>query len=349
MKLSFRTWVSVGTVVLVAAILYLARHELIRAWELMSQVNLWILSLVVPLLLFSYYASGETVFSYLRQKGNLGRMSIFSQIRLALELNFVNHVMPSGGASGLTYMALRLKAYGVVASKATMAQVVRVAVGFAAFIVLLMIAVLIITIDGNINRSIILVSSSLVGLMVGVSVIGGYFLWRKSRVSIGARWLTKTVNVVVKRVSFGRITALLDGQRVQAFMVEMHDDLVELRRDKKVLRKPFIWSLLFTATEVAVFFVVFWSLGQVVNPAPILIAYGLATVAGFVVATPGGSGAYEALMVGFLAIAGLSQGVALAGVVLARVIILVVILVVGYVFYQQAVSKYGIKVHESNS
>jgi uncharacterized membrane protein YbhN (UPF0104 family) len=46
-------------------------------------------------------------------------------------------------------------------------------------------------------------------------------------------------------------------------------------------------------------------------------------------------------MVAFLAIAGLSQGTAIAGIVLTRVILLLGTIILGYVFYQHAILKYG--------
>jgi uncharacterized protein (TIRG00374 family) len=121
----------------------------------------------------------------------------------------------------------------------------------------------------------------------------------------------------------------------------MHRDYLALRHDKGMLVKPIAWALLFTATDVCLFLITFWALGSPVNPAPILIAYGVATIGGFFVATPGGAGAYEAIMVGFLAVAGLSKETAIAGIVLTRVILLLGTIVLGYVFYQLALVKYG--------
>ena len=60
-----------------------------------------------------------------------------------------------------------------------MAQVVRFAMGFAAFIALLLVAVLVVTIDGNINRWIIFVSSTLVAVMLGDGA--GHVLIRVAR------------------------------------------------------------------------------------------------------------------------------------------------------------------------
>lgn len=142
-------------------------------------------------------------------------------------------------------------------------------------------------------------------------------------------------------VSFGRRRRVLDGKKVEAFFDDLHGDYVVLRHDKSLLRWPFIWGLLFTIGDVALFAITFWALGTLVNPAVILIAYGLAVVAGFFMITPGGAGAYEAIMVSFLAIAGVPSGVAIAGILLTRVILLFGTIILGYVFYQHAVLVYG--------
>jgi putative heme transporter len=343
MKRSVKIWISLISALLIIGLLYITRYELVRAWELLSQVNPWILLLMVPIVLLNYFSVGEMIFSYLRQKGLMKRISPLKQIGLTLEMNFVNHVMPTGGLSGITYMTLRLRSHGVPAGKATMAQVVRLAMGFVAFVALLALAVLLITIDGNVNRVIILVSTMLVGLMLSALVVGMYFLWTSSRVRQGASLFTQLGNRFVRSVTLGRKQDVLKRRTVEKFLMEMHEDLIELKKDQQILIKPFIWGIVYTLSEVMLFFVAFWALGTVVNPAPILIGFGLATVAGFAVATPGGAGPYEALMVGFLALSGINQGTALAGVLIARVFMLLVILVPGYILYQHAVAKHGIK------
>lgn len=343
MNRTAKIWISVISALLIIALLYLTRNELVRAWELLSQVNPWILLLMVPIVLLNYFSVGEMIFSYLRQKGLMKRISPLEQIRMTLEMNFVNHAMPTGGVSGITYMTLRLRGHGVPAGKATMAQVVRLAMGFAAFVALLFFAVLLITIDGNVNRAIILVSSMLVGLMLTATVIGVYFLWSAARVRQGAKLFTDIGNRFIAAVTFGRKQNLLVKGKVEKFLMEMHDDFLELKHDQRILFRPFVWGIVYTLSEVMLFFVAFWALGSFVNPAPILIGFGLATVAGFAVATPGGSGPYEALMVGFLTISGVDAGTALAGVIMARAFILLMVLVPGYISYQHAVAKYGIE------
>lgn len=339
--MSFRAWLSVVTLGLITIIIYFSRHELTHAWELLGKVNIWILLLLIPVQLLVYFAAGEMIFSYLRAKKSIDAVPPLTLARMSLEMNFVNHVLPSGGVSGISYMTWRLGKYGVSSGRATMAQVVRFAMGFGAFIALLAVAVLAVTIDGNINRWIILVSSTLAAFMLGTTALGIYFLSSQTRTDQFASWVVRTINSLVKKVTLGRRQDVLDPIHTKTFFEDMHRDYVALREDKAILRKPFLWGLLFTAADASLFFITFLALGEPVNPAPILIAYGVASLAGFFVVTPGGAGAYEAIMVGFLAIAGVSQGVAIAGIVLTRVVVLLGTIGLGYLFYQHAILKYG--------
>jgi putative heme transporter len=339
--MSFRAWVSIVTVLLIAVILYFARHELFHAWELLGKVNLWMLLLLIPLQILAYFASGEMIFSYLRAKKAIENVKPFELARMSLEMNFVNHILPSGGVSGVSYMTWRLSKCGVPSGRAAMAQVVKFAMGFLAFIALLVISVLAVTIDGNINRWIILVSSIMVTGMLTAIIVGAYLLNSSRRTEQFARWSTRTINRLVRQVTLGRKREILDVKEVERFFAEMHDDYLALKHDKAILLRPFLWGVVYTTADALLFWITFAALGTPVNPAPILIAYGVASMASFFVVTPGGAGAFEALMVAFLAIAGLSQGVVIAGIVLTRVILLIGTILFGYIFYQQAILKHG--------
>jgi uncharacterized protein (TIRG00374 family) len=341
--MSFRAWLSVVTLVLIAVIIFFSRHELLHAWDLLGKVDIWILLLLIPAQLLVYYTGGEMMFSYLRAKDSIQKVSPPELAGMALEMNFVNHILPSGGLSGVSYMTWRLGKYGVSSGRATMAQVVRYAVGLLSFMCLLFVAVFIVTVDGSINRWIILMSSLLVGGMTSALVAAVYLLSSPKRILGFSTWFVETANKLVRKVTFGRKKRVLTKTRVEAFFMEMHDDYLALKHDKRILIKPFLWGLIFTIADIALFLITFWALGHPVNPAPILIAYGVATIAGFFVITPGGAGAYEAIMVAFLAVAGLDKGTAIAGIVLTRVILLLGTIGLGYMFYQRALIKYGRK------
>jgi uncharacterized protein (TIRG00374 family) len=341
--MSFRSWLSVITLGLIAVIIYFSRHELIHAWQLLESVNIWILLLLIPGQILAYYAAGEIMFSYLNAKKSIEHISGAELTRMSLEMNFVNHLLPSGGVSGISYMTWRLGKHGVQPGRATMAQVVKYAMSFISFIILLSIAVVMITIDGSINRWIILMSSIITSGMIAAIVAGIYLIGSQARMEKTARWVVRVTNRLVRSVTFGRKKSVLRQSNVETFFQEMHDDYVALKQDKRILLKPLIWGLVFTLVDTGLFVITFWALGVPVNPAPVLIAYGVASTSAFFVVTPGGAGAYEAIMVAFLAIAGLSQGTAIAGIVLTRVILLLGTIVLGYVFYQTALVKYGKK------
>ncbi len=339
--MSIKTWLSVLTLGLVALVVYLARHELARAWELLATVNIWALLLTMVGMFASLYAAGQMVFSYLRRKGYLGETSPITLMRMSLEMNFVSHVLPSGGLSGISYMGWRLGKLGVPTSKSTMAQVVKLFAQFASFITLLIIAVLMVTIDGSINRWLILLSSILTGSMIAATIGGVYMIRSRARTEKIGGVIVRFINSAICRITGGRKRTVLSPARVRQALLEMHEDYVVLERDVSVLKWPYLWGILFTLADVSIFWITFWALGTPANPAPILIAYGVATIAGFLVATPGGAGAYEALMVGVLQVAGVPTDKAIAGILLARMIILTITILGGYVFYQHAILRYG--------
>lgn len=339
-QLSFRTWLSIMTFVLIALILFLSRHELLQAWHLLQQVNIWVLIAVFPVAALGYLAAGEMIFSYLRQKGFVRDVSPFALMRLSLELNFVNHAFPSGGLSGISYANWRLRKYGVSTGRATMAQMVRYVMGFVAVVLFLAVAVVIVTIDSGVNRWIILMSGGLVFCLTMITLLGVYLLTSQRRLHKAAHQITLTINGFARRI-LRRTKPVMDEAAVRRYCDDLHTDFLELRRDKKLLWQPFVWSIIFTIMEILPFWMTFQSLGVSVNPASILIAYGVATTMAVVVATPGGAGAYEAVMVGILALSGVSQGQAIAGTMLYRVIAIVTTLVFGYAFYQLTIMRYG--------
>lgn len=340
-KLPFRVWLSIITIGLIVTVLLFSRHELVYAWELLSEVNLWWLALIIPLTVASYATEGEMVFSYLRQKKIITAIRPWNVLRVSLEMNFVNHVLPSGGVSGISYGNWRMGKLGVSASRATMAQMVRYVAGFGATIALLVASVVFVTVDHGVNRWMILMSSGLVFSMVVTTLLAIFLLSSPTRIERFSLFLARTANRAVRKVTFGRVQRVIKRKVVQRFFDEMHDDYLAIRKDKKLMVRPFLWGLAFTIIAILQFYVVFLALGEGVNPASILIGYSVASIAGFAVATPGGVGAYEFAMVLMLGMGGTKQGVAIAGVLLARILIMLATVVFGYVFYQLALVRYG--------
>lgn len=332
---------SVITLVVLAVIIYMSRGELVRAWELAGQANIGLLLLLIPAQIVVYFAGGEMIFCYLRDKKLIKQVSHFEQVRIALELNLVNHIFPSGGVSGISYTTWRLSKLGVSSSRSTFAQLLRYITGFLAMLMMMVVAVLVLAIDGQVNRYIVASSFLLVLVVLGLTFAAIYMFSSGWRMRRAAERIAGLMNIIVRFATLNRQKKFLRLERMYKFFSEMHDDFVELMRHKKMVRKPFLWGIVYASMDILMFMLAFWSLGEHVNPAVLLIAYIMAGFAGIIVFTPGGAGAYEAIMIIFLTMTGMPPDVAIAGIILARVIMLAGTIIFGYVFYQHALMKYG--------
>ena len=341
MKLSFRGWLTIVTLVLLSIVVVAAWPEIRKAWGLLARVDIWILLLLIPIQLASYYATGGMIFSYLRAKGNVKDMGRWSMARLALELNFVNHILPSGGAAGFSYLAWVLNRHKVSVSRSTMAQIVRFALTFISFVLLLIVAMTILIFNHQIDRTIVIVGSSLIVVAVGGTLLGIWLIKDLARMRKFSNWLTKTANKFINWITRGKKKDIVKGASLLEFFDGLHDDFLAIRRDRKILFVPFIWAIIANILDVALIWVAFWSLGYPVDAAILFVAFGIASIAGAVSVTPGGAGVYEAVMVAFLAASNVPAEIAIAGTLLARVMLLSGTILFGYIFYQLTILKYG--------
>lgn len=340
-KFSFRTWVSIITTIILLGVIYFAWPEISKAWNLLGSVNLWVLSLLVPVQILSYYATGAIMFSYLRRKGNIKNISHWGMTRIALELNFVNHVIPSGGAVGFSYLPWVLKGHGVSASRATSAQIIRYALTFVTFVLLLVVAMIILTVTDHIGRVIVIFGSALAVLAVAAMILMIWLLNSRRRIDKFSAGLEKFVNGVVGFFTAGRKKDILKNHVLVEFFDGIYDDYFSIKKDRKILFVPFLWSVFANVLDAALLWIAFAALGFYVDPSILLISFGLSSIAGAITVTPGGAGVYEAVTVAFLAASGLSADAAIAGTLLSRVILVLGTILFGYFFYQATVLKHG--------
>lgn len=345
--MSFRVKVNVVTMLLLVGVIYAAWPKITEAWMLLDKVNLWVLSLMIPVQIISYYAAGEIMFSYLKTKGHLNHLSSWGMARLALEFNFVNHLLPSGGAAGFSYLTYALHRHGVSTARAAMAQVIRHVLMFLTFIVLLVSSVVLLAVDEKVNRYVLFMTIVLVIGAISVTAGTMYIFKNSHRMKSFSTWIRKTVNGVVIFFTRGKKKEVVKKDDIDNFFEEIHQDYLAILREKRVLYKPFLWSIIANVLDVALLWLAFWALGTPVNPALLYISFGISSIASTVTFTPGGAGVYEAAMIAFLTSAGVSAEVAIAGTLLARVILLSGTVLFGYVFYQLTVNQYG--KHTDNS
>jgi uncharacterized protein (TIRG00374 family) len=339
--MSFRAWVSIITLILLGLVVYFGWPEIVQAWGLLDSVNIWILSLLIPAQLFSYYANGGMIFSYLRSKGNLKDTTHWQMARMTLELNFVNHILPSGGAVGFSYLGWVLGRHGVSAGRAIMAQIVRFVATFVTFITMLAFAITVLIFDNNINKTVVIICAIMIIGVIAVIAVIIYMVGNHKRLVKFSGWLTRTVNNFVSRITRGKKTGILNLQEIEKFFTEIHQDYLEILVEKKILIKPLLWAIIENAFNVILILIAFLALGHWVSPATLFVAFGISSIAGVISSVPGGAGVYEAVMIAFLASSGVPADIAIAGTLLARVILLGGTIIFGYFFYQLTINKYG--------
>lgn len=335
---SVRFWTSIVTAVIVGLIVWSAWPTVVEAARSLGRVNPWILALLVPLQLASFAATGEVLFSFLRSQGEFRKLHPLTAMRMSLEFNFANHMLPAGGSAGLAYSTWKLNTLGVGVSRATFAQLARFAVTFASFLLLLVASAAWLILSGHSDPGVLLLAG-VIGALAIVITIGGIILLRRRRMLHRFAGFVSRILRLVSRIM--RRRPAVTTVALVRFFDGLHLELRGLLARPRRLVAPFAWSLAVNAIDAGLFWVALLAFGIAPDPAVVFVAYGVATVASMVILTPNGVGGYEVAMVGVLVAGGVDAEIAIAAVVLARVILLLGTIVFGWLFYQHSIATAG--------
>ena len=343
-KPTFRQILSIVTFKLIAVVLWNARDEVVKALDYLAHTNIVVILLLIPEQLFMYYCCGQMFFSYLEGKKDAKKVSNWSLMRISLELNFMNHAVPSGGVSGLGYVAWRLKPYGASPAQASFMYVLRYAITTFFNHAQTLAAIVMLLLTGAVAKEsqyvlgvVGVISIAVIGMVIGGVAIAS----NKKALDWAGKNVTLAINAIVKVVTFGKKKQVLKQDVVDKFCAEIHEDFREAKRNRKIIKKPIIWGMLYSFFEVATYWIVGISMGHPELLPQIMVAEAVGSVLGAVLPTPGGAGGYEASMAGVMWGLGVDLGLATAVVVTTRVIVLVGTIVSGYGFYQHAIATIG--------
>lgn len=318
-------------------------------------INLFIVCLLIPEQLFMYYCAGKIFFAYMAGKQRIAeqmnkgaketkKISTWELARISFELNFVNHAIPSGGVSGLGYITWRLKNYGATAGQVSFMYILRYLITILANQTQTIFAIIFLIVTSSVPSNaywmVWLVGAMSVGIIVAIAVLIAIVSSRKM-IRWAAKELTAFVNWLVKTVTFGKKKQVLELEKVNKYFMDLHDDFLTAKKDKKLLVKPIIWGFLYNFLEIATYEIVALSLGHGEIFPQIMVAEALGSLVGAVLPTPGGVGGYEGSMITVMCILGTNLAVASTVVIVTRVIVLLNTIVSGYGFYQNAISKIG--------
>ena len=335
-KFSFRAILSILTAVLVAYVIYQNWPDILETLNHLQDANIFVLILLIPEQLFMYYACGQIFFSYLRNRRNAQKFSNKEILRISTELNFVNHAIPAGGVGGLAFLTYRLLPYGVSAGQASFLYIFRYAVTTVINYTQALVAIAILLIFNLIPdeaRWIIPVS-----LLMNMGVF--FFLWlvvyiasSSKRIEFFSKTVSKLMNAAVCLVTFGHKRQLMRYDKISNYFADIHESVKIAKENKRYLKKPALWGLIYSFCEIATYWIVAISLGRPELLPYIMVGEAIGSVFDGIVPY----GLYELGMAGVMIALGVDFPTATIVTVMTRVITLVFTIISGSWPYYKAI------------
>ncbi len=335
-RVNWRTILTIATFIVLGIIIYSLRHDIGNVIDNLGKVNALALLLIIPFEALNY----DVYARYLRRTfAILGqKVGYWPMYRLTLELNFVNHLLPSGGVSGIAFFNMRVRQYGVSGAKSTLSQILKLFLLYTSFQPLLILGVFLLALRGHTSNLIMVVATALVTLLIVGTWIALYIIEDRRRINAALTWLTRAINWLIHLVRPHR-PETFNIERSQKTFNELHDSYEELKTHWRELKVPFLYMMLANATEIGAIYAVYIAFGHLVNVGAVILAYAVANFAGLISVLPAGIGIYEGLMTAVLAATGISPAVSIPVTIMYRVLNMVIQLTPGYVLYQKALRR----------
>lgn len=323
------------TLVALGLLVYFLRDEISQTFSNLANVHIWILSFMIVWQVINYHSYTKL---YLDQFAIIGEKLPYKPVyKIMLELNFVNHVLPSAGVSGFSYFTVRMRSLGVSSAKSTLVQMMRFVTTFISFQVLLFAGLFILAVNGKANDLTILVASSLATLIFVGTMLMAYIVGSKKRIDAFLTQLTRFLNRIIQLLRPKHPETINIAAARRSFL-ELHENYVILTKDYSKLKMPLFWAFIANVTEIATIYTVYLAFGEPVNVGAVILAYAVANFAGLISVLPGGIGVYEALMTAVLATAGVPAALSIPVTIMYRVLSLIIQLPPGYYFYHKALN-----------
>ncbi len=226
-----------------------------------------------------------------------GGPGLFKLVRIVLATSAVAHVIPGGAAGGAGVGYRLLTSNGVEGTDAGFAMATE-AIGSALVLnVMLWLALLISIPLAGLHP--IYVVTALVGLLAlfGAAMLAYAF-------TRGGERAVQVVRAVGRRIP--RVGA----DRLERLVRQVGDSVVQLARDREVLKRALLWAGLNWLLDAASLWSFVTAFGHFVDPIELFAAYGIANVLGAIPITPGGLGVIEASAATLLVSFGVTRNVA---------------------------------------
>lgn len=331
---SFRAVLFLLTFLLVGYVVYQNWPDIVNTLHHIGEANGFVLVLLIPEQLFMYYACGQIFFSYLKNRRDVKKFSKGEILKISTELNFVNHAIPAGGVGGLAFLTYRLFPFGVSAGQASFLYLFRYAITTVINYIQALIAIVVLAglkLIPESARWIIPVS-----LLMNLGVF--FFLWfvvfvasSKKRIEFFSKIATRVSNGLARVLSFGRKKRMFYSDKIQDYFLDIHNSVQIAKENKAYLKKPILWGVVFSFSEIATYWIVAVSLGRPELLPFIMVGEAIGSVFDGIVPY----GLYELGMAGVMIALGVDFPTATIVTVMTRVITLLFTIASGsYPYYE---------------
>ena len=339
-KFSFRTVLTTLTVFLVAYVVYQNWPDIVESFNHLSDTNIFVLLLLIPEQLLMYYTCGQIFFSYLKSRHQAKIPSKKEHLKISTELNFVNHAIPGGSIGGLTFLTFRLQPFGVSAGQASFLYIFRFAITTVINYLQALIAIIILATLNLVpeNATWVLWLSLLMNI--------GYFLILatlifvasgKKRLDFFSKVVTRVGNGFVRFFTFGYKKHAIKYEKINHYFLDIHESVMVARREKKNLKGPIKWGIVYSFFEISTYWIVAISLGRPEILPYIMIGEAIGSVFDGIVPY----GLYELGMAGVMITLGIDFSTATLVTVMTRVLTLLFTIASGAWPYRQAIMHMG--------
>ena len=333
------SWRKVLTIFTLGAfflLVFFLREQIFETFSNLNKVNVYILLFIIVWQFLNYHSYAKLYQGLFAILGT--KIKYKPMYKVAVELNFVNHIFPSAGVSGFSYFGLRMRQLGASTAKATLVQTMRFVTVFISFQAILLLGLLLLAVNGEASNLTILVASSLSTLLIVGTLAVIYVVGDRNRIDSLFTGLSKWLNSLIKIVRPNHPETINITSARQIFL-EFHENYRVLKKNYTKLKMPLVYAFFASFTEIATIYTVYAAFGDFVNFGAVIIAYAVANFAGLISVLPGGIGVYEGLMTAVLATVGVPPSKSIPVTVMYRVLSMAVQLPPGYYLYHRALHK----------
>ncbi|MGH7239231.1 MAG: lysylphosphatidylglycerol synthase domain-containing protein, partial [Candidatus Saccharimonadales bacterium] len=253
-----RRWklvVNILTLLALTIAIIFSRHQILDTIKNLGHVHAGLLLLMIPIEALNYHAQTRLYQGLFSIVGN--KLSYRFLYRASLELNFVNHVFPSGGVTGLSFFSLRMrKGKELTGARATLIHLIKVSMYIIAYEIILLFGIIALAAMGRVNNFVMLVASSLSTLLIVGTFAFFYIVGRRERINSFFTGATRGVNWLIHLVR-PKYPETINISQARKVFDDFHDNYKEIKQSWRKLKAPFLYSILADVTEIAAVYVVY--------------------------------------------------------------------------------------------